>query len=231
MRPYLMLSVADVVSERPAGADDDVHFPEALVVAVFEEYTAPGDRVLDPFAGYGTTLVVAERMHRRSVGIELSKRRVDVIRTRLASDAEVVHGDARQLADLVTGPVDLCFTSPPYMNAVDHPQNPLNAYETDDGDYGVYLREIGQVFAQVATLLRHGGYVIINAANITTAGGVTPLAWDIAGVVSEHLTFRQESFLCWDQQPTWITGDYCMVFQKAGDAPARSRRWLGQQRS
>jgi hypothetical protein len=47
MRPYLMLSVADVVSERPAGADDDVHFTEALVVAVFEEYTAPGDRVLD----------------------------------------------------------------------------------------------------------------------------------------------------------------------------------------
>jgi len=55
MRPYLMLSVADVVSERPAGADDDVHFPEALVVAVFEEYTSPGDRVFDPFAGYGTT--------------------------------------------------------------------------------------------------------------------------------------------------------------------------------
>jgi hypothetical protein len=60
----------------------------------------------------------------------------------------------------------------------------------------------------VATLVRHGGYVIINAANISTAGRVTPLAWDIADVVSEHLTFRQESFLCWDQQPAWIIGDY-----------------------
>lgn len=71
--PYLMFSAADVaadvVSERPAGADDDVHFAEALD-------TAPGDRVLDPFAGYGTTLVVAERLRRRSVGIELPKRRV-----------------------------------------------------------------------------------------------------------------------------------------------------------
>jgi DNA modification methylase len=64
-----------VVSERPAGADDDVRFSEALVVAVLEEYSAPGDRVLDdPFAGYGTTLVVAERMRRRSVGIELANR-------------------------------------------------------------------------------------------------------------------------------------------------------------
>jgi hypothetical protein len=48
-----------------------VQYPESLVAAVLAEYTSPGDRVLDPFAGYGTTLVVAERMRRAAVGVEL----------------------------------------------------------------------------------------------------------------------------------------------------------------
>ena len=31
---------------------------------------------------------------------------------------------------------------------------------------------------------------------------------------SQLLTLRQESFLCWDHQPTWMSGDYCFLFQK-----------------
>ncbi|MBA3294750.1 MAG: hypothetical protein H0T40_13715 [Geodermatophilaceae bacterium] len=46
--------------------------------------TTVGDAVLDPSAGYGTTLVVAERMGRRAVGIELWKERLDVVRRRLS---------------------------------------------------------------------------------------------------------------------------------------------------
>jgi hypothetical protein len=118
------------------------------------------------------------------------------------------------LTSLVDGPIDFCLTSPPYMHAFDHPENPLNGYETLDGDYEVYLQEIGEIFAQVAALLRPGGHLVLNAANIVTAGTVTPLAWDIARVVSGCLTFCQESFLCWDHQPTWMSGDYCFVFRK-----------------
>jgi DNA modification methylase len=60
MKHVLRLSTADFRAEQLAAADDDDHFSEVLVRTVLEEYTAPGDRVLDPFAGFGTTLAVSE---------------------------------------------------------------------------------------------------------------------------------------------------------------------------
>jgi hypothetical protein len=100
------------------------------------------------------------------------------------------------------------------MTDVDHPENPLNAYETLDGDYATYLAEVGDIFRQVAGLLRPGGHAVINVANIETGDTITPLAWDVARAVGRHLTLRHESFLCWDQQPDELSGDYCLVFQR-----------------
>ena len=112
MKPYMLLRADELAAERPAGTTDDVHFTEALAASVIEDVTAPGDLVLDPFAGYGTTLAVAQRLGRRAVGVELLAEHVHVARSRTSAD--VVHGDARRLGDLVTGPVDLVLTSPPY---------------------------------------------------------------------------------------------------------------------
>jgi DNA modification methylase len=214
MKPWLELKIADLEDQRPAESDGDVHFVESLVEAVLEEYSSPTDIVLDPFAGFGTTLVVAERMGRRAIGVELLEAHANTIRGRLAGHAQVITGDARRLTSLVRGPVDLCLTSPPYMTAVDHPENPLNAYQTMDGDYERYLAEIGDIFRQVAELLRPGGHAVINVANLRTQSTITPLAWDVARAVSHHLTLRDESFLCWDRQPAGISGDYCLVFQR-----------------
>lgn len=135
MKPWLPLKIADLIDQRPAGLDDNIHFTESFVAVVLDEYTAPSGLVLDPFAGYGTTLVVAERMGRAAIGVELLRAHADIIRGRLTGPAQIVMGDARNLATLVPGPVDLCLTSPPYMTTVDHPENPLNAYQTLDGDY------------------------------------------------------------------------------------------------
>jgi DNA modification methylase len=214
MKPWLKLELAELHDQRPAGEVDNLHFTESLVALVLEEYSSPGDVVLDPFAGYGTTLVVAERMGRAAIGLELLPEHADIVRARLADPARLIVGDARGLTSLVPGPVDLCLTSPPYMTEVDHPENPLNAYETLDGDYDRYLEEIGDIFRQVAELLRPGGHAVLNVANLETKGVITPLAWDMARIVSRHLTLRHEAFLCWDQQPEGISGDYCLVFQR-----------------
>jgi len=214
MRPWLRQWSADLVKERYVDADEDVHFTRSLARTVIEEFTTPGQTVLDPFAGYGTTLVVADELGRRAVGIEFLAERVEMIRERLEGAGEVIHGDARRVSELVSGPIDLCFTSPPYMPAVDHPENALNAYETTDGHYPTYLRELGDVFGQVAGLLRPGGHAVINVGNMQDDGVVTTLAWDLAREVSEHLRFVREVFLCWDEQPEWLTGDYLLVFQR-----------------
>jgi len=51
---------------------------------VIEMSTRPGELVLDPFGGSGTTFAVCEQRHRRWVGVELEF--ADVIRERLTSD-------------------------------------------------------------------------------------------------------------------------------------------------
>jgi site-specific DNA-methyltransferase (adenine-specific)/site-specific DNA-methyltransferase (cytosine-N4-specific) len=46
-------------------------FPENLPEWFIKLFTKEGDTVLDPFAGSGTTLTVAQRMNRDSIGIEI----------------------------------------------------------------------------------------------------------------------------------------------------------------
>lgn len=48
-------------------------FPEGLPEWFMKLFTKPGDRVLDPFMGSGTTNFVAQRMMRHSIGIELKE--------------------------------------------------------------------------------------------------------------------------------------------------------------
>ncbi|MFZ5791199.1 MAG: site-specific DNA-methyltransferase [Pseudomonadota bacterium] len=58
--------------------------PEALLHRVILAATRPGDLVLDPFFGTGTTGVVAKRLGRRFLGIERERAYVEVARQRLA---------------------------------------------------------------------------------------------------------------------------------------------------
>lgn len=52
--------------------------PAALVGDAIRDVTLPGEIVFDPFLGSGTTLVAAERTHRRCFGVEIEPRYVDL---------------------------------------------------------------------------------------------------------------------------------------------------------
>lgn len=69
--------------------------PEALLHRVIMAASNPGDVVLDPFSGTGTTAAVAKRLGRRYIGIERDTTYLKVARERLrktpvASDTEVI---------------------------------------------------------------------------------------------------------------------------------------------
>lgn len=57
--------------------------PIALLLRIVLSSTQIGDTVLDPFAGTGTTLVVAEQLGRKSIGIEIDSENVKCIKYRL----------------------------------------------------------------------------------------------------------------------------------------------------
>ena len=58
--------------------------PIQLLIRIILSSTNPGDVVLDPFSGSGTTLVVASQLSRKSIGIELDPLNVKIISNRLA---------------------------------------------------------------------------------------------------------------------------------------------------
>ena len=60
--------------------------PEALLERVVRASSNPGDVVLNPFCGSGTTLAVAHRLGRRFVGIDRNEAALDLCRGRLAED-------------------------------------------------------------------------------------------------------------------------------------------------
>ena len=62
--------------------------PIQLLLRIILSSTNPGDIVLDPFAGSGTTLVVAKQLSRKSIGIELDSHNVALIQNRLAEQRE-----------------------------------------------------------------------------------------------------------------------------------------------
>jgi len=57
--------------------------PLALLLRIILSSTKIGDTVLDPFAGTGTALVVAEQVGRKSIGIEIDPDNVRCIESRL----------------------------------------------------------------------------------------------------------------------------------------------------
>ena len=58
-------------------------FPEGLPEWFIKLFTLPGDTVLDPFMGSGTTNFVAQRMDRNSVGIEILPEYYEMVRNKI----------------------------------------------------------------------------------------------------------------------------------------------------
>lgn len=100
----------------------------ALAPAAICAYSAPGDVVLDPMCGVGTTLVEAVHLGRDAVGVEYEPRWAQLARANLAlalgatGHGQVLTGDGRDTSALVDpalrGLVGLLLTLPPYGPSV-----------------------------------------------------------------------------------------------------------------
>jgi modification methylase len=97
-----------------------------LAAHAISTYTDPGDLVLDPMCGIGTTLVEAVHLARDAIGVDLETHFTTIATANLRLAAHqgapghgiVITADATHLPDLlpphVAGKVALVLTSPPY---------------------------------------------------------------------------------------------------------------------
>lgn len=93
-------------------------------------YTQPGDTVLDPMVGSGTTLVECRLLGRNGIGVDVNYQSLMVTLDKLNFDhanlyetlppskIRVFHGDARRLDLLDADSVDLIATHPPYAGII-----------------------------------------------------------------------------------------------------------------
>ena len=60
--------------------------PLSVISDMIKDCSNPGDLILDPFAGSGTTLVAAKQLGRKYIGIEISEKYCEIARDRLRQE-------------------------------------------------------------------------------------------------------------------------------------------------
>lgn len=126
--------------------------PSWVIWQCLRRWTRPGDRVLDPMCGSGTTLDVCEDLGRVGLGFDLGPTRETITRA-----------DARSLP-VPSGSIDLVFIDPPYSTHVDYTGDEacigrLTAGGEDDG--AAYYEAMQRVIDQATRVLRPGGHLCV----------------------------------------------------------------------
>ena len=208
--------------------DHGATFPEKLAVRLIRLYSRPGDLVLDPFLGTGTTLKACLTTGRNGIGIELNPLFCEIARREIVSGdhvkVEIVNGDCRNLPEHVAhDSVQLMITSPPYADFIQKSvddrakihkkslialanNSRVRQYSEDQRDFGNltydhFLCELDGLMAKLYAATKPGGY---NAWIVKdyrdTKNGVPYVAFhsDLARL-GEARGFRFHDLIVWDQ--------------------------------
>lgn len=208
-----------------AGHTNEFRTPNALVEHFLKAYSEAGDKVIDIFAGFGTTLKVAEELNRVPYGIEYESNRTSHIQNQVTTPEHVRQGNVLDLDSSWFPSCDCCFTSPPFMEQTDD-RNPFQNY-SGQSTYEDYLNDIETAFTLLDSVLAPGGNVVVDIANMKYEGRVTPLAWDVAERISNVFHFDGEVVITWEGDDSLDDGEgrfgygydhsYCHVFTKADE--------------
>lgn len=202
-------------------------FPEPFIQQFIERFTAPGERVFDPMAGTGSSLIAAATCQREAYGIELNPAFGDIIHQRFAARQaelpataawQVCSGDASLAETYEKLPASFHYviTSPPYwdmlrMKGAETQQKRKQAgllqfYSNDARDVGNiasyedFLENLARIYQRVGACLEPGRYMTIIVKNVKKKGQIFPLAWDLALRLRRDFALCREQFWCQDDQ-------------------------------
>jgi SAM-dependent methyltransferase len=173
----------------------------ALARTAIERYSDPGDLVVDPMCGIGTTLVEAIHLGRRAVGVELEPRWARLAAANVANAerqgaparAFVRCGDARFLAKgplrNLVGRARLIVTSPPYGSST---HGIVSVREP-------FLAALVEVIAGCAAVLASDGHLVITARAYRRAGTFVDLPGQLVAIARRSglaLEARHAALIC-----------------------------------
>jgi len=151
-----------VAGDRPEAALDEVSrkilaaqpesgtsiFDPVLCELAYRWFSPPGGTVLDPFAGGSVRGIVASKLGRQYVGVDLRPEQVEANReqaARICGDPQPAWqaGDSRNLAALCEGmAADLVFSCPPYADLEHYSDDPRDLSTLGYAEFLAAYREI-----------------------------------------------------------------------------------------
>jgi hypothetical protein len=168
------------------------YIPRNLIL----RYTKPGDLVLDPFVGGGTTAVEAKLLGRRciardinpaSVEMTLGNLRFNLPRTLFEEshiyEPEVSIGDARHLEGIADNSVDLICAHPPYAGIISY--TPGVEGDLSQLDVPEFLLEMRQVALECYRVLKPGSKCAVLIGDARQRKHVIPIGFHTIGVFLE----------------------------------------------
>ncbi len=202
----------------PKFQKDDIRYTLSFAEYFIKKYTKPLNKILDPFAGLGTSLIAAENLNRLGYGVELDPDRFTYTKSILGAKSTIVNGNSINLTEFGFPEMDFSISSPPYMNKLDN-SNPLMIHK-DNGDYNQYLSDLKEIYLKVSQTMKPNTYILIEVANLIIDDIMTPLAWDICKAISKVLNFKKEIIICWEGRDKGngkygygYDHSYCLLFQ------------------
>lgn len=176
--------------KRGEGGDSKFHggFIPQVAEYLMLRYTQPGDWVLDPFAGGGTTGDVAKRLNRYCFMSDLVPTREDI----LQADARDILIGCKYvgLDDALDGRIvpsiewdsfggrfkfDLTILHPPYADIIQFTDLPDDL--SNCSNLSIYLREMRMVAANIDQYIKDKGFVALVLGDIYKDGQVVPLSF------------------------------------------------------
>ena len=139
--------------DRAFGIDHPGSIPAAIVAHTLHYYTRPGDLIVDPMAGGGTTLDVSKSMGRRCLAYDLTPVR-----------DEVRPHDIRNGFPPETNGCDLIFGDPPYHTML---ARRWRDHGVDVVPLAAWIDFLDRFALNAHRTLRPGGYVALLLANQT----------------------------------------------------------------
>ncbi len=161
--------------------------PSWIIWQVLQRYTKPGDTVLDPMCGSGTTLDVCRDLGRAGLGCDLAPAREDIR-----------PADARSIP-LADGAVDFVFVDPPYSTHVEYSDDPRCIGRLDSGgpDRGrAYFQAMGHVIDEAHRVLRPDRYMALYVSDsfvkgkpgARPSGAFIPIGFELFALLRSRFT-------------------------------------------